>query len=49
MADKKRQFIILLNSLSRIPGLGFLSQLEYRMQEGIQAVDGVIDDAQDLV
>ena len=47
MTDKKRQIVVLLQSLSRIPGLGFLSQLEYRFQEGVQAVDGVIDDVQD--
>lgn len=47
MSDKRRQIAVLLNSLSRIPGLGFLSQAEYRFQEGVQAVDGVIDDVND--
>jgi len=47
MADKKRQIVVLLQSLSRIPGLGFLSQLEYRFQDGVQKYDGVIDDIQD--
>ena len=47
MGDKKRQIVVLLQSLSRIPGLGFLSQLEYRFQDGVQKYDGVIDDIQD--
>jgi hypothetical protein len=43
MADKLRQVNVLLQALSRVPGLGFLAQAEYRLQDAVDAVDDVND------
>jgi hypothetical protein len=43
MADKMRQINVLLQALSRVPGLSFLSQAEYRLQDAVDAVDDVND------
>jgi hypothetical protein len=47
MADKMRQINVLLQSLSRLPGLGFLAQAEYRLQDAVDAVDDVNDQIED--
>jgi hypothetical protein len=47
MADKLRQVNVLLQSLSRVPGLGFLAQAEYRLQDAVDAVDDVNDQIED--
>lgn len=47
MADKLRQVNVLLQALSRVPGLGFLAQAEYRLQDAVDAVDDVNDAIED--
>jgi hypothetical protein len=47
MADKLRQVNVLLQALSRVPGLGFLAQAEYRLQDAVDAVDDVNDAVED--
>jgi hypothetical protein len=47
MADKLRQVNVLLQALSRVPGLGFLAQAEYRLQDAVDAVDDVGDQIED--
>jgi hypothetical protein len=47
MADKLRQVNVLLQALARVPGLGFLAQAEYRLQDAVDAVDDVGDTIED--
>ena len=43
MTDKVRKLSVFLQSLSRIPGLGFLRDTEYQMREAADSVDDVGD------
>ena len=43
MTDKARKVSILLQTLSRIPGLGFLAETERDLREGADQVDEVGD------
>jgi hypothetical protein len=45
--DRLRQVNVLLQALSRVPGLGFLAQAEYRLQDAVDAVDDVGDTIED--
>jgi hypothetical protein len=47
MADRMRQVNVLLQALSRVPGLSFLSQAEYRLQDAVDAIDDVNDTIED--
>jgi hypothetical protein len=43
MTDKARKLSVLLQTLSRIPGLGFLAQTEQDLREAADQVDEVGD------
>ena len=47
MADRMRQVNVLLQALSRVPGLSFLAQAEYRLQDAVDAIDDVNDTIED--
>ena len=43
MPDKVRKVSILLQALSRIPGLGFLADADYQLRSAADSVDDVGD------
>lgn len=43
MPDKVRKVSILLQALSRIPGLGFLADTDYQLRSAADSVDDVGD------
>jgi hypothetical protein len=47
MTDKARKVSILLQTLSRIPGLGFLAETERDLREAADQVDEVGDQYED--
>ena len=47
MPDKVRKVSILLQALSRIPGLGFLADTDYQLRSAADSVDDVGDQIED--
>jgi|KBSSwiStaDraftv2_1062776.scaffolds.fasta_scaffold1082872_2 hypothetical protein len=43
MADKVRKVSILLQALSRVPGLGFLADTDHQLRETADSIDDVGD------
>lgn len=47
MAEGMRRVNVLLQSLARLPGLGFLTQAEYRLRDALDVVDDAGDQLED--
>jgi hypothetical protein len=47
MADKVRKVSVLLQTLARIPGLGFLADADYQMRETADQIDEVGDQVEE--
>lgn len=48
MSDKVGKVSVLLQTLSRIPGLGFLSGVDNQMRETIDNAEDYVDDAEEI-
>lgn len=48
MADKVSRLAVLLQTLSRLPGLGFLAQADTQMRQAVDQVDEIGDSIEEV-